>query len=257
MEKKEDLYNDDIDTDGKRSYMTDSGGNDKNKIIHFKRWTMKQYIIYMWIALLIAISPIYLYVMYLVTRIKIKQYFLAIFTSLENIYLIYRVVLISKIIYKPKEITVESITLVYYIYIFGLIFFMITSFECLIFTKESFEFHNSFQKLFGNESIEYYEEDKWVIWVGRFFRAILFNLPDALIFKKLIFYLTYNYEYDDCDFDEDYFLSSLSFVIETRKSIVTSGIALVSIDNTVVNVTIDKKYTNNNDSTVVNVMYDV
>lgn len=211
--KQQDFEIQDRDGDNKTVPTYIITNQEKTNFFHFKRWTMKQYKFYMWFAFVISISPIPLYILYLYTRICMKQYIFAVLTAFLIIFMSYRVILITKILLKPQNITIESTTLVYNTFVFGLIIFLLYSFECLIFTNESFKFSNTFQEIFGGDQINYDEQDKWAIWFGRFCREIFFNLPDVLIFRKLIFYLTYNYDYDDdFEFDEDDIATGLSLV---------------------------------------------
>lgn len=181
------------------SYMTDAS------LSFIKRWSLKEFKIYMYIALFLAVLPIF--VQYAFTYLEffvIHNYYFGFFKLIGLFIIIIRIYLIGQLALFPKSMSEKIVLTTYYNYIYGFIYFTLESFSIFIFPSD----YVLLNKIYY---LEYFNTDKdlnmYYIFLIEFIFVLIVNIPDIYILKKLNNFLAFNYD-DGCEFDENDFMSS-------------------------------------------------
>jgi hypothetical protein len=177
--------------DSNKSYLTD---NVSSKSL--RRWTLNEFNIYMYFAIIMSSLPMPSQFNSLIININNKisdDSIIFIFIDFFGCcVLVYRVFCIFILLYKRKLLTPARVEYTIKVIWFGFYFYLLKVLFILIlpnFAQDSFIFSLSIKA------------EQWVVAVLYVLVNVLLTVPDIYIMYKLNFYLTYNFD-DDDDIDD-------------------------------------------------------
>jgi hypothetical protein len=170
--------------------------------LSLKKWTIKQFNLYMRFAVFISISPLFSELQSVKRSFECGSLFSIIFEIVGSIIIVWRTFYIATLAFIPRSIEIKFVIRCIIVVCFGFFYFFI---KCLILIFVPNE--SNINRLLGET------ETPIVTAIVYFIINIIISGIDLKILLFLKYYLNYNFDGYDCD-DDDY-LNQVCFLNKT------------------------------------------